>query len=72
MLETGVLAHARRIHSLDGELRHAYELVTERLRGENHAEVSWEQGVQVFEMIVGKDLCDPEQDAMIKITKGEI
>jgi hypothetical protein len=58
--------------SLDGELRHAYELVTERLREENHAEVSWEQAVQVFKMLVGKDLCDPEHDAMIKITRGEI
>ena len=58
--------------SLDGKLRHAYELVTERLREENHAEVSWEQAVQVFKMLVGKDLCDPEHDAMIKITRGEI
>jgi hypothetical protein len=58
--------------SLDGELRHAYELVTERLREENHAEVSWEQAVQVFKMLVGKDLCDLEHDAMIKIIRGEI
>jgi len=58
--------------SLDGELRHAYELVTERLHEENYAEVSWEQAVQVFKMLVGKDLCDPEHDAMIKITRGEI
>jgi len=58
--------------SLDAELRHAYELVTERLREENHAEVSWEQAVRVFKMLVGKDLCDPEHDAMIKITRGEI
>ena len=50
MLKTGVNA------SLDGELRHAYELVTERLREENHAEVSWEQAVQVSKMLVELDL----------------